>query len=156
MGPFIEISPSGLSNEIPAMTGSRRLTNILPSVHLEYVHVGDKDQFSPDSIAVIEAEFEAAEARGRSIKALIICNPHNPLGRCYSRETLVGLLRLCASKGIHLVSDEICALSVYKRYDRPSETFISVRSFNLTGLINPDQVHVLYGMSKVDPRDFEY
>ncbi|KAJ5523236.1 acc synthase [Penicillium frequentans] len=118
------------------------------SVHLEYVHVGDKDQFSPDGITAIEAEFQAAEARGRTIKALIICNPHNPLGRCYPRESLVGLLRLCASKGIHLISDEIYALSVYKRYDRPSEAFMSVRSIDFTGIINPDQVHVLYGMSK--------
>lgn len=133
-----------------------KLINILPSVNLEYIHVGDKDQFSPDSIAAIEAGFEAAKARGRIIKALIICNPHNPLGRCYPRETLVGLLGLCASKGIHLVSDEIYALSVYKRYDRPSETFISVRSIDFTGVINPDQVHVLYGMSKVDLRDFGY
>ncbi|KAJ5714485.1 uncharacterized protein N7483_011666 [Penicillium malachiteum] len=127
---------------------SLRLISILPSVHLEYIHVGDKDQFLPESVAAIEAGFEAAKARGRSIKALIICNPHNPLGRCYPRETLVGLLRLCASKGIHLVSDEIYALSVYTRYDRPSETFTSVRSIDFNGLIDPDQVHVLYGMSK--------
>lgn len=126
-----------------------RLIQIPSSVHLEYVHVEDKDQFSPDSIDAIEAGFEAAKARGKSIKALIICNPHNPLGRCYPKETLIQLLRLCASKGIHLVSDEIYALSVYKRYDRPSEEFTSIRSIDFTGLINPNQVHLLYGMSKV-------
>ncbi|KAJ5369665.1 hypothetical protein N7509_014277 [Penicillium cosmopolitanum] len=119
------------------------------SVNLEYVHVGEKDQFSPDSIAEIETGFEAAKARGKNVKALFICNPHNPLGRCYSRETLTGLLRLCAKKGIHLVSDEIYALSVYERDDRPSETFTSVRSIDCTGIISSDQVHVLYGMSKV-------
>ena len=126
-----------------------RLTGSLSSVHLEYVHVGDKDQFSPDSVAAIETGLDAAIARGKKIKALIICNPHNPLGRCYPRETLIGLLRLCAAKRLHLVSDEIYALSVYKRFDRLSEAFTSVRSIDFTGLINPDQVHVLYGMSKV-------
>lgn len=119
------------------------------SVHLEYVHVGDRDQFSPDSIPAIEAGYEAAKVRGRKIKALIICNPHNPLGRCYPQETLVELLRFAASKDIHLISDEIYALSVYKRQDRPSENFTSIRSIDFTGLINPNQVHVLYGMSKV-------
>lgn len=132
------------------------LINILQSIHLEYVSVEDKDQFSPDCITALDAGFEAAKARGRSIKALIICNPHNPLGRCYPRKTLIMLLHLCASKGIHLISDEIYALSVYNRSDRLSEDFTSVRSIDFTGIINPDQVHVLYGMSKVKLGDFKY
>ncbi|OGM48609.1 hypothetical protein ABOM_002012 [Aspergillus bombycis] len=118
------------------------------NIHLEYVSVGDMDQFSPSCITSFDAGFEAAKARGINIKALMICNPHNPLGRCYSHETLVGLLRLCASKGIHLISDEIYALSVYERHDRESETFTSVRAIDPTGIIDSSQVHVLYGMSK--------
>ncbi|KAH8897571.1 PLP-dependent transferase [Thozetella sp. PMI_491] len=117
-------------------------------VELEYVSLGDIDQFSLACIPAFEAGFEAAKARGVSIKALIICNPHNPLGQCYPRETLVGLLRLCSAKGIHLISDEIYALSVYSREDRDSEKFVSVRAIDFTGIINPEQVHVLYGMSK--------
>jgi 1-aminocyclopropane-1-carboxylate synthase len=70
-------------------------------------------------------------------------------GQCYPRETLEGLLRLCAAKGIHLISDEIYALSVYNRGDRESEKFISVRAIDFTGIVKPEQVHVLYGMSKV-------
>ncbi|KAM6506068.1 hypothetical protein FSOLCH5_014249 [Fusarium solani] len=49
-------------------------------VNLEYVSVGDTDQFSPDCIAGYEAGFEDAKARGVNIKALVICNPHNPIG----------------------------------------------------------------------------
>lgn len=70
-------------------------------------------------------------------------------GQCYPRETLVGLLHLCASKGIHLISDEIYALSVYSRYDREPEKFTSIRAIDPAGIIDPNQVHVLYGMSKV-------
>lgn len=58
-------------------------------------------------------------------------------------------MRLCAAKGIHLISDEIYALSVFKWDDRPSEEFTSVRAIDPTGIIDPSQVHVLYGMSKV-------
>jgi aspartate/methionine/tyrosine aminotransferase len=50
------------------------------SVKLEWVDVGDTDQFSPACAAAYEAEFEKAKARGSNIKALIITNPHNPLG----------------------------------------------------------------------------
>lgn len=119
-------------------------------VTLEYVDVGDTDQFSVDCVAAYEAGFEAAKARGINIRALLICNPHNPLGQCYPRETLIGLMRLCASKGIHIISDEIYALSVYKWDDdnRPSEKFTSIREIDPTGIIDPRQVHVLYGMSK--------
>ncbi|KAI1385379.1 acc synthase [Hypoxylon trugodes] len=117
-------------------------------VVLEYVDVGDTDQFSPDCVAGYEAGFEAAKARGVTIRALIICNPHNPLGQCYPRETLIALMRLCAAKGIHLISDEIYALSTYEYDDRPSEKFVSALSIDLTGIISPDQVHVLYGMAK--------
>ncbi|KAI2471081.1 acc synthase [Annulohypoxylon bovei var. microspora] len=126
---------------------ARDLT-IRTGVTLEYVEVGDTDQFLPDCVARYEAGYEAAKARGVNIKALIICNPHNPLGQCYPRETLVGLMHLCASKGIHLISDEIYALSVYARDDRHSEKFTSVRAIDYTGIIDPSQVHVLYGMSK--------
>lgn len=134
--------------------------------------MGDTDQFSPSCIAAFDAGFEAAKARGTNIKALVICNPHNPLGKpvnidcdriggmvvyvtntisgqCYDRETLVGLLHLCASKGIHLISDEIYALSVFNQEDPQAESFTSVRAIDLTGIIDPGQVHVLYGMSKV-------
>jgi len=128
--------------------------------------VGDTNQFSPACVAKYDAGFEAAKARGVDIKALIICNPHNPLGtlsyhnireleqqltrtgQCYPRETLIGLLKLCASKGIHLISDEIYALTVYNRDDRVSESFTSVRAIDSTGLIDPSLIHVLYGMSK--------
>ncbi|KAJ6151006.1 acc synthase, partial [Penicillium chermesinum] len=113
-----------------------------------YVPVGNEQQFLPDSIAALDAGFNAAKAAGKTIKALIICNPHNPLGRCYPRETLVEILHLCDSKGIHLISDEIYALSAQDREDRPSEEFVSVRSIDLTNVIDPSQVHVMYGMSK--------
>ncbi|GAP84010.1 putative classes I and II family [Rosellinia necatrix] len=117
-------------------------------VGLEYVPVGDTDQFSPACVAAFDAGYEAAKSRGKTVRALIICNPHNPLGQCYPRETLVGLLQLCARKGIHLISDEIYALSVYNRNDRKCEVFTSIRSIDFSGIIDPRQVHVLYGMSK--------
>lgn len=57
-------------------------------------------------------------------------------------------MRFCASKRIHLISDEIYALSIYDRDDCPSEKFTSVRSIDYTGIIDPGLVHILYGMSK--------
>lgn len=64
-------------------------------------------------------------------------------------------MQLCAQKGIHLISDEIYALSVFERKDRESEVFTSVLSIDTEGLIDPNLVHVLYGMSKVSRPYFE-
>lgn len=42
-------------------------------------------------------------------KMLILCNPHNPCGVCFSEESLRRLARICRSHGIIVLSDEIHA-----------------------------------------------
>lgn len=79
---------------------------------------------------------------------MIICNPHNPLGQCYPEDSLIAIMKFCGEKCIHLISDEIYAMTTYKRQDRKSEVFTSVLSIDPTGLIDPKQIHVLYGMAK--------
>ena len=62
----------------------------------------------------------------------------------------------CQKHQIHLISDEIYALSISKTGDADSVTFTSVFSFYTTGLIDDDLLHVLYGMSKVGSLAFHY
>lgn len=69
-------------------------------------------------------------------------------GRCYPRKTLEALMRFCSDRSIHLVSDEIYALSVYCT-DSEHVGFTSVLSIDTTGIIDSDYVHVMYGMAKV-------
>ena len=38
---------------------------------------------------------------------LLLCNPHNPVGRVYTREELQRLAELALRRGLHIVSDEI-------------------------------------------------
>lgn len=40
-------------------------------------------------------------------KLLILCNPHNPVGRLWTREELTQIGRLCISNDVLIVSDEI-------------------------------------------------
>lgn len=70
-------------------------------------------------------------------------------GQCYPKETLRGLMALCQKHHIHLISDEIYALSVFDTGNPDAVPFTSVLSFDATGLIDDDLLHVLYGMSKV-------
>jgi cystathionine beta-lyase len=43
------------------------------------------------------------------IKVHLICNPHNPLGRVYTREELLRLAELAKTYGVYILSDEIHA-----------------------------------------------
>jgi len=38
---------------------------------------------------------------------LILCSPHNPVGRVWERETLTRLAEICCGHGVLIVSDEI-------------------------------------------------
>lgn len=57
-----------------------------------------------------EMDFDAIEkAMQAGAKALLLCNPHNPVGRLWAREELTRLTELCAAYGVTLISDEIHA-----------------------------------------------
>lgn len=43
----------------------------------------------------------------QGVKMMILCNPHNPVGRVWTKEELVALVELCAKHGVLLFSDEI-------------------------------------------------
>lgn len=110
------------------------------------------DPLSTEAVDKYEKALQAFQQRtGKKVKALMLCHPHNPLGRCYSRETLVKLMRLCQKYQIHLISDEIYALSVWENtidHHPPPTKFESALSIDLKGIIDPRLVHVLWGMSK--------
>ncbi len=40
-------------------------------------------------------------------RMLILCSPHNPIGRVWERETLMRLAEICRARGVMIVSDEI-------------------------------------------------
>jgi cystathionine beta-lyase len=54
---------------------------------------------------------EKAYASG--IKAHLICNPHNPLGRVYTKDELSRLAELAKKHGVYILSDEIHAPLIY-------------------------------------------
>ncbi|KAL7954013.1 PLP-dependent transferase [Trichoderma compactum] len=111
----------------------------------------DVDPLSENAVAKYEEALKQAEASGTKVAGLVLCNPHNPLGRCYSRDAIVGLLKLCEKYQIHFISDEIYALSVWDNTvdtGVPLQPFTSCLSINPAGIIDLSRVHVIWGMSK--------
>ncbi|CAG8093623.1 unnamed protein product [Penicillium salamii] len=108
------------------------------------------DLFNPNVNAkALEAALCRAKSDGITVKALLISNPHTPLGRCYPAETLRVFIRFCAGNQLHFISDEIYAKSLFANPAIPSPVpFISTLSLDYQSLIDPSLVHILYGASK--------
>ena len=52
-----------------------------------------------------------------AVKSLILCNPHNPVGRVYYREELEDLLDFCVKHNLLIIADEIhCELDLEGRH----------------------------------------
>jgi aspartate/methionine/tyrosine aminotransferase len=81
----------------------------------------------------------ALESSRRPVRALLFTTPDNPQGRVYSRDELGRVVDWARSAGIHLVMDEIYALSVYGE-----RTFTSVAELGPLG----ERTHVVWAFSK--------
>lgn len=115
----------------------------------------DFDAFTaPHAIQLIEKleiAYRKAQQQGIRVRALLVCNPCNPVGRSYSHTTLVEIARFCGRYQMHLLADEIYALSTFESPDNAEmDRFSSVLSI-------PDEpergvfgsnIHAMYGASK--------
>lgn len=63
-------------------------------------------------------DFDALEAAVTpAVKSLILCNPHNPLGRVFTREELEQLWAFCKKHNLLMIADEIhCELDLENRH----------------------------------------
>ena len=59
------------------------------------------------------ADFEAKIVES-GVKLFLLCNPHNPVGRVWSREELLKIGEICQRHGVTVFSDEIHADFVWK------------------------------------------
>ncbi|UOH83891.1 hypothetical protein LQV05_006629 [Cryptococcus neoformans] len=137
----------------PYYTGFDRDLISRGRVKLIPVHLSPEKAFGPESLELFEEVYDKVTAQGISVRAVIVCNPQNPLGRTYPRETLLAYAKFCQNKDLHLVSDEIYALSVYENKDFPDALpFTSMLSLNVQEELginfDKSRLHVVYGMSK--------
>lgn len=92
-------------------------------------------------------DLDDLEAKAETAEILILCNPHNPVGRAWTRQELTAIADICARTGTMVLSDEIHADLVFApsvhtpfaSLDRLAQdrvaTFVAPsKTFNLAGL----------------------
>lgn len=81
-------------------------------------------------------------------KLLLLCSPHNPVGRVWSREELEALGSLCCEYGIRIISDEIHCDLVYRPHLHIPTASLSEAVRNSTVmLIGPGKTFNMAGFS---------
>lgn len=118
------------------------------NLQMVYADLHGVNPFSSEAIPKYQKRLDAAAAEGVRVRAVLIVNPNNPLGVAYPAAALRALMRFCETNELHLISDEVYALSTYRLDDGQDVPFTSVLSVDSRELIHPDRLHVLYGMSK--------
>ena len=72
-----------------------------------------EDQYNI-TLECLEAAYQESKSNGKTPKALFLIQPNNPTGFLYSKETLLMCLQWAHKKGIHLISDEIYAITIFE------------------------------------------
>lgn len=92
-------------------------------------------------------DYEDIEAKIKDVKIFILCNPHNPVGRVWTREELTRLGQICLKHNVIVISDEIHSDIILKNHKHTPFASISkefckntitcmapTKTFNLAGL----------------------
>ena len=82
------------------------------------------------------------------VKLMILCNPHNPVGRVWTREELTALADICLRHHVYVISDEIHGDFVWQGHEQTPYASISEeaclhsmmctapsKTFNLAGMV---------------------
>ncbi|MFC4102970.1 MalY/PatB family protein [Paenibacillus xanthanilyticus] len=94
-----------------------------------------------------EIDFDLLEEQAKEAKLMLLCSPHNPGGRVWTREELTRIGEICLKHGVLIVADEIhhdlvfsghkhtAFASISEAFAQQSFTCVATsKTFNLAGL----------------------
>lgn len=112
-------------------------------------------------------DFEAFENELKNgVKGIIMCNPHNPVGRVWSEEELQKVADLCAKYNVYVFSDEVHADYALTRDYTTMGKFTQIhdklvvytaisKSFNMAGMVSSCLIIPNAELKKAIVADFE-
>ncbi|MGL6105758.1 MalY/PatB family protein [Romboutsia sp.] len=100
-----------------------------------------------DGKYIIDFDDFENKAKDPDLKWFILCNPHNPVGRVWTKEELEKLAHICLKNNVRIIADEIWRDIVYKNHKHISiaslskeieditiTCFSATKTFNIAGL----------------------
>jgi cystathionine beta-lyase len=98
------------------------------------------------SYAVDFANLEELLSKKRTTMFLL-CSPHNPVGKCFTREELTRMAELCLKHNVFVVSDEIHSDIVYKGGEHiPFASLSPAIAANSLVCVNPSKTFNIAGV----------
>ncbi len=96
-----------------------------------------------------EMDFEDLEEKiDEKTKMIILCSPHNPIGRVWKKEELARLVEICTEKDILIISDEIHSDLILGDIKHTPTAIVSEEAMKRTvTLVAPSKTFNLAGMS---------
>ena len=92
-------------------------------------------------------DWDDFEKKAAEAKVLLLCNPHNPAGRVWTREELLLMARICRQNDVFVISDEIHCELTYPGHDyTPWATLPEEYVLNSVSCISPTKAFNLAGI----------
>ncbi|HPF53539.1 MAG TPA: MalY/PatB family protein [Eubacteriales bacterium] len=100
---------------VPALTEPNEAVLICTPVYHPFRHAVEESKRELVCCELIErdrscdVDFEDFERKAKlpSVKLFILCSPHNPVGRVWTKAELQKMLKICRENGVTVVADEI-------------------------------------------------
>lgn len=152
-----------LKNALDAFTDEGDEILIQPPVYHPFFELGRTEGRVLSECPLVERagrweiDFDAFEAKAQTAEAFLFCNPHNPVGRAWTKQELTTLAQICVRTGTLVLSDEIHADLVFApavhtplaalgildptriaTFVAPSKTF-NLAGLNISAAIIPDR-----------------
>ena len=92
-------------------------------------------------------DWDDFEAKAAQAKVFLLCNPHNPVGRVWTREELLLMAEICRRNDVFVVSDEIHCELTYPGHDyTPWATLPEQYVKNSVSCISPTKAFNIAGI----------
>ena len=101
-----------------------------------------------NGLYTIDLEDFERKIQEEHVKVFLLCSPHNPVGRVWTKEELEGMLQCCQRHQVQVIADEIhhdiimpghthiSAASLCRDEDKPITFFSASKTFNLAAMKN--------------------
>jgi len=120
-------------------------------LELNNIEVVENPLIHADGTYRMDSDDLDAKARDPKTKMLILCSPHNPVGRVWTRDELTRLAEICRANNVLVISDEIhgdLTFAPFVSYGTLGDDFVqnaviataASKTFNLAGLSNSNVI----------------